>query len=104
VATVVAAPEFPTQSDTSPVSLTPKMPMLSKTPPTVRASKSANGSGVGAAVAPQTELLLSPGVLDQLQDTIFTADLEGTFTSCNLAVSRYGFTPLEVVGRKIADF
>jgi PAS domain S-box-containing protein len=78
--------------------------MLSKTPPAVRASKSANGSGVGAAVAPRTELLLSPSVLDQLQDTIFTADLEGTFTSCNQGVSRYGLTPQEVVGRKIADF
>ena len=78
--------------------------MLSKTPPTVRASKSANDSGVGAAVAPRPELLLSPGVLDQLQDTIFTADLEGTFTSCNQGVSRYGFAPQEVVGRKLADF
>ncbi len=78
--------------------------MSSKTPPTVRASKSANGSAVGAAVAPRPELLLSPGILDQLQDTIFTADLGGTFTSCNQGVSRFGFTPQQVVGRKIADF
>ena len=78
--------------------------MVSKTPTTVRASKSADGSGVGASVAPQPNLLLPPGVLDQLQDTIFTTDLEGTFISCNQGVSRYGFTTQEVVGRKIADF
>jgi transcriptional regulator with PAS, ATPase and Fis domain len=39
-----------------------------------------------------------------LQDAVFTTDLHGIITSCNQGVSRYGFAPRELVGRKIADF
>jgi PAS domain S-box-containing protein len=48
--------------------------------------------------------LIQPGILDRLQDAVFTADLNGVITSCNQAVDRYGFAPKELVGRNIADF
>lgn len=46
--------------------------------------------------------ILSPEVSDQLQDAVFTTNLEGVITSCNMGLSRYGYAPEEVVGKKLA--
>ena len=46
---------------------------------------------------------LSPGILDQLQDVVFATDLGGTITGCNRAISRYGYTPEELIGRNLND-
>src|SRR5208282_1047451 len=84
------------------------MPISSKTPPSERAQKSVTGSRAvdsstrAGEASPQH--LLQPGILDQLQDAVFTTDLHGIITSCNQGVGRYGFAPKELVGRKIADF
>ena len=73
-----------------------------------RAPKSATGSRAchGSARAGEAILqtVLQPGILDQLQDAVFTADLQGIITSCNQGVDRYGFAPKDVLGRNIADF
>jgi two-component system, NtrC family, response regulator AtoC len=47
---------------------------------------------------------IQPGILDQLQDAVFTTDLQGMITSCNRGVDRYGFRPKELLGKNIADF
>ena len=47
--------------------------------------------------------IFQPGLLDQLQDAVFTADLHGIVTSCNQGADRYGFASGERVGRHIAD-
>jgi PAS domain S-box-containing protein len=47
--------------------------------------------------------MLSPGILDQLQDAVFTTDLQGVITSCNQGVQRYGFEAKDLVGKNIAD-
>ena len=73
-----------------------------------RAPKSATGSRAchGSARAGEAILqtVLPPGILDQLQDAVFTADLQGIITSCNQGVDRYGFAPKDLLGRNIADF
>jgi two-component system response regulator AtoC len=82
------------------------MSTSSKTPPTERAPKSATGSRTGQAAAPAREASLSsgipPGVLDQLQDAVFTTDLDGIITSCNQGIDRYGFAPKDLLGKNIA--
>src|SRR6267378_2897473 len=86
------------------------MSISSKTPPTERAPKSATGSRACQAVAPAREAMLHsniqhgipPGILDQLQDAVFTTDLNGIITSCNRGVNRYGFEVKELVGKNIA--
>jgi PAS domain S-box-containing protein len=84
------------------------MPISSKTPPAERAQKSVTGSRACDSSTRAAEAglqhVLQPGILDQLQDAIFTTDLQGIITSCNQGVTRYGFTPTELIGRKIADF
>ncbi|MGD0790856.1 MAG: sigma 54-interacting transcriptional regulator [Terriglobales bacterium] len=84
------------------------MTISSKTPATERAPKSATGSRAchGSARAGEAILqtVLPPGILDQLQDAVFTADLHGIITSCNQGVDRYGFAPKDLLGRNIADF
>jgi PAS domain S-box-containing protein len=80
------------------------MPISSKTPPTESAQKSAAGSQACHVSTRAGETILQPGILDQLRDAVFTTDLHGIITSCNQGVSRYGFAPKELVGRKIADF
>src|SRR6202795_1925344 len=88
------------------------MSISSKTPPPERAPKSAAGSRAGEAAAPAREASLQfgnhsgiqPGILDQLQDAVFTTDLDGIITSCNQGVDRYGFAPKDLVGKNIADF
>jgi len=80
------------------------MPTSSKTPPTESAQKSATESRPFQVSTHTGEAILQPGILDQLQDAVFTTDLDGIITSCNHGVSRYGFAPNELVGRKIADF
>src|ERR1700694_835488 len=84
------------------------MSISSKTPPTERAPKSVTGSRACQAVAPAREASLfsgiPPGILDQLQDAVFTTDLHGIITSCNQGVDRYGFGAKDLVGKNIADF
>lgn len=82
---------------------TQKMPISSKAPATETAPKPATGNPACDSPAERTAPSLPPGILDQLQDAIFTADLDGIITSCNLGVDRYGFVPKELIGRKIAD-
>src|ERR1700675_3938763 len=88
------------------------MSIPSKTPPTERAPKSATGSRACQAAAPAREASLhsdnqpgiQPGILDQLQDAVFTTDLDGIITSCNESVDRYGFAAKDLLGKNIADF
>jgi PAS domain S-box-containing protein len=88
------------------------MSIPSKTPATERAPKSATGSRVCQAAAPAREAALHsdiqlgipPGILDQLQDAVFTTDLQGIITSCNQGIDRYGFAAKDLVGKNIADF
>src|SRR6202521_1277893 len=84
------------------------MSISSKTTPTERAPKSANVSGACHAAAPARDAMLSPGIppgiLDQLQDAVFTTDLDGIITRCNESVDRYGFAAKALVGKNIADF
>ncbi|MFZ0797497.1 MAG: sigma 54-interacting transcriptional regulator [Terriglobales bacterium] len=89
------------------------MPTSSKTPPTESAPKAATGSPDCHASTPagtasiQTGKLqpgiLEPGILDQLQDAVFTTDLQGIVTSSNQGADRYGFASKNRVGRNIAD-
>jgi PAS domain S-box-containing protein len=71
------------------------------------APKSATGSRVrpGSPADSQAGIppVLQSGVLDQLQDAVFTADLRGIITSCNQGVARHGFTQAQALGRSIAD-
>jgi len=61
-----------------------------------------HGSQVtSAAAAPRT--YLSPNILDQLQDAVFMTDLRGMITDCNLAVSRYGYSREEAIGKNLVD-
>src|ERR1700681_447071 len=88
------------------------MSISSKTPPTERAPKSATGSGACHAAAPAREAMLHfdvqvgipPGILDQLQDAVFTTDVNGIITGCNQGVDPYGFASKDLVGKNIADF
>jgi PAS domain S-box-containing protein len=96
------------------------MSISSKTPRTERAPKSATGSRACQAAAPAREASLHsdnqpgiqpgippgipPGILDQLQDAVFTTDLQGIITSCNQGIDRYGFAAKALVGKNIADF
>jgi PAS domain S-box-containing protein len=89
------------------------MPISSKTPPTESAPKTATGSRDCAAAATGEALLhqgtIQPGIhqsaiLDQLQDAVFTTDLQGIVTSCNRGADRYGFATGARAGRSIADF
>jgi PAS domain S-box-containing protein len=84
------------------------MPISSKTPPTESAPKSATGSRASDGSTRAGEAILhsgiQPGILDQLQDAVFTTDLHGIVTSCNQGVDRYGFAPKDLLGRSIADF
>ena len=96
------------QSDTPSLAIDAEMPIPSKTPPTESTQKSVTGgeachiptrAGEGILLP-----MLQPGILDQLQDAVFTTDLHGVITNCNQGVSRYGFAPKELVGRRITDF
>jgi transcriptional regulator with PAS, ATPase and Fis domain len=84
-----------------------EMPTSPKTPPTASAPKSATGSrgrpAASADIQPSVPPVLPAGVLDQLQDAVFTADIHGIITSCNQGVVRYGFAPTELAGRTVAD-
>ena len=69
-----------------------------------RACDSSARSGESSLQNALQQHALQPGILDQLQDAVFTTDLSGIITGCNRGVGRYGFAPKELVGRKIADF
>jgi PAS domain S-box-containing protein len=79
------------------------MPSSSKTPPSERASKSVTGSAACPALARSSQVILEPGVLDQLQDAFFTADLHGIISSCNRGVDRYGLAPSDLIGKEISE-
>ena len=76
------------------------MPISSKTPSAETTQKSvaasAPNSTVAAACPARMPAVLPPGILDQAQDAIFTADLLGVVTSCNRSADREG------IGRTIA--
>jgi two-component system, NtrC family, response regulator AtoC len=85
------------------------MPISSKTPPTESVPKTVTGSRDYHAATTASEALpqpgmLQPGILDQMQDAVFTADLQGIITSCNQGADRYGSAHKGRVGRNIADF
>jgi PAS domain S-box-containing protein len=46
---------------------------------------------------------LSYDILDRLQDPVFATDLEGSITACNAALSQYGYSLDELVGRNLSD-
>jgi len=46
----------------------------------------------------------SSDILEQLQDLVFTTDLDGVITGCNRAVSKYGYRQEEWSGKNLADF
>jgi transcriptional regulator with PAS, ATPase and Fis domain len=89
---------------TLPLANDTEMSISSKTPPTQSAPKSATGSRDCHASTPAGEVLLQPGILDQLQDAFFTADLHGSITSRNQGAGRYVLAPKDHAGRSIADF
>ncbi len=66
---------------------------------------SSQGGQMASAAATAAVLCasLSPDILDQMQDAVFTTDLRGVITGCNQAVSRYEYTPEELIGRNLAD-
>ncbi len=66
---------------------------------------SSHGGQTSSAAATAAVLCanLSTDILDQIQDAVFTTDLRGVITGCNQAVSRYEYTPEELVGRNLAD-
>ena len=100
------------------------MPISTKTPPTGSVPKTATGSGDLRAPTSASEVFvqastlqpgtphpgaLQPGILEQLQDAVFTTDLQGIITGCNRGADRYGLgrgdkVGRNVVGRSIADF
>ena len=67
---------------------------------TAKAQNPAPNGGTPQASSGTSEFLIQPGILDQSQDALFTADLSGVITSVNQGGSRYGL----VVGRNISDF
>jgi len=67
---------------------------------TAKLQNPAPNSGTPQASSGASELLIQPGILDQSQDALFTADLSGVITSVNKGGSRYGL----VVGRNISNF
>jgi len=45
----------------------------------------------------------SSDVLDHLQEHVFTTDLEGNITACNSALTEYGYSLDELVGKNLSD-
>ncbi len=85
------------------------MPISSKTPPTASEPRTATRNRECPAATALGESLLQPaileyGILDQLQDVVFTTDLQGIITSCNQSADRYGLGRGGRIGRNIADF
>src|ERR1035441_7100538 len=96
-------PAVVAEGDTSSLANDTEMPILSKTPPTERAPKSATGSRTCHSSARAGGAILPPGILDQLQDAVFTTDLHGIITSCNQGVDRYGYAPKDLIGRNRSE-
>jgi transcriptional regulator with PAS, ATPase and Fis domain len=76
------------------------MSTSSKSALTAKAQNPAPNGGTPQASPGTSELLIQPGILDQSEDALFTADLSGVITSVNKGGSRYGL----VVGRNISNF
>ena len=72
-------------------------------PKTATGSRDCHASTAAGAAAILQPGILQPGILNQLQDAIFTTDLEGIVTSCNQGADRYGVVSKNRVGRDIAD-
>ncbi len=68
-----------------------------------RAQKLSCAPGSQAATAAALCASPSSDFIDQLQDAVFTTDLRGVITGCNQAVSRYGYTPEELVGKNLFE-
>lgn len=77
------------------------MPTSSKPPATERRAKFASPGKPHELSRDNTRV--PAGILDQLQDAIFTIDLHGTITSCNQAVSRYGYTQQDLIGQNLSE-
>jgi transcriptional regulator with PAS, ATPase and Fis domain len=82
------------------MSISTSVSASTKTSLTEKARKSAHGSGTLLTSSRTGEILLQPGILDQLQDAVFTTDLGGVISSVNEGCGRYGL----LVGRNLADF
>jgi len=83
-----------------------KAPSTERTPKPTTESRAYAGSKDGGEAGLTTVLqpsVLPPGILDRLQDVVFAADLQGTITSCNQGIDRYGFVPKDVIGQDIAQ-
>jgi PAS domain S-box-containing protein len=80
------------------------MPISPKIRPTESAPKSSGASRTRTGSAQKGDVVLQPGILDQLQDAVFTTNLHGVITSCNQGVDRYGYAPEDLVGQNISGF
>jgi len=76
------------------------MPSSTKTPPTEK-PHAATSSKRGGHPSTADELILQSGILDQLRDAVFTADLQGVVNACNRGVERYGFVPKDLLGKNL---
>src|SRR3977135_1191354 len=56
----------------------------------------------GRRLPAEVETTIQAGILDQLQDSVLTTDLQGNITACNKGVSLYGYVPEELAGKNIA--
>ena len=70
-------------------------------PPIEKDHKVDTRSHTNSSLSAAPARALSPEILDQ-QDAVFTTTLEGVITSCNTGLSRYGYAPEELVGKKLA--
>ncbi len=74
-----------------------------KTATESRAYTGSNFAGEAGLPAVLQQSVLASGIVDRLQDVVFTANLQGIISSCNQGVDRYGFVPKDVIGQDIAQ-
>jgi PAS domain S-box-containing protein len=70
--------------------------------PTIDKAHKFAGSAQKATSSAASSLLTSESTDPEL-DVVFTTDLEGTITGCNMGFRRYGYAPDELVGKRLAD-
>jgi len=68
-----------------------------------KSRKTGGNQGVYAASGEALSAGLSPDIVDQVQDLVFTTDLRGVITGCNHAANRYGYAPEDLIGSNLAD-